>query len=209
MRARPESALMAQRRAKTPNFEKSPQIPLLREVAKCHANRQIRRHVATELRTLIQRHARDLSEQLQAHQRNSFPPSGRKDHPSFFACGGRKTDRHSRRVSWAGRGGGTAASDDRHERTSNLFVEDIQNFASFWIRAQRRSPLFAASDCRRASADHHGHEFQGRSGKTTTSAHLAQYLALHGYRVSGDRPRSSSEFVGALRDTAGTRCRTQ
>jgi chromosome partitioning protein len=25
--------------------------------------------------------------------------------------------------------------------------------------------------------------FKGGSGKTTTAAHLAQYLALHGYRV--------------------------
>ena len=41
--------------------------------------------------------------------------------------------------------------------------------------------------------------FKGGSGKTTTAAHLAQYLALAGLSRAGDRSRSAGEPVGAAR----------
>jgi chromosome partitioning protein len=174
---------MAQRRAKTPQLRKIPQIPLLQEVAMSSQSPD-QSHVATELRTLIQRHARDLSEQLQAHQRNSFPPSAEKTIRYFSPAEAAKLigihEGYLRQIASEGRG--VSASVTNGRRTYS--VDDIQNIRVVLDQGARGDRRYLPH---RIAGEHLQiitvMNFKGGSGKTTTSAHLAQYLALHGYRT--------------------------
>ena len=137
-----------------------------------------------ELRTLIQRHARDLSEQLQAHQRHSFPPSAEKTIRHFSPAEAAKLigihEGYLRQVAAEGRGVATTVTNGR--RTYS--VEDIQNLRIVLDQGARGDRRYLPH---RIAGEHLQiitvMNFKGGSGKTTTSAHLAQYLALHGYRV--------------------------
>ena len=183
LRARPKLALMSQRRAKTPQLRKIPQLPLPQEVAMSSQSPD-QSHVATELRTLIQRHARDLSEQLQAHQRNSFPPSAEKIIRHFSPAEAAKLigihEGYLRQIASEGRG--VSASVTNGRRTYS--VDDIQSVRVVLDQGARGDRRYLPH---RIAGEHLQiitvMNFKGGSGKTTTSAHLAQYLALHGYRT--------------------------
>lgn len=139
---------------------------------------------ATELRTLIQRHAHDLSQQLQAHQRNSFPPSAEKTIRLFSPAEAAKLigihEGYLRQVAAEGRGTATTVTNGRRSYS----VEDIQNIRGILDQSARGDRRYLPH---RIDEEHLQiitvMNFKGGSGKTTTSAHLAQYLALHGYRV--------------------------
>jgi chromosome partitioning protein len=81
----------------------------------------------TELRTLIQRHAHDLSEQLQAHHRNNFPPSAEKTMRNFSPAEAAKLvgihEGYLRQVAADGRGVGATITNGRRSYSA----EDIQN----------------------------------------------------------------------------------
>jgi chromosome partitioning protein len=139
---------------------------------------------ATELRTLIQRHAHDLSEQLQAHQRNNFPPSAEKGIRLFSPAEAAKLigihEGYLRQVASEGRGIATTMTNGRRSYS----VEDIQNIRRILDQSARGDRHYLPH---RVEGEHLQiitvMNFKGGSGKTTTSAHLSQYLALHGYRV--------------------------
>ncbi|RTL89271.1 MAG: plasmid partitioning protein RepA [Hyphomicrobiales bacterium] len=138
----------------------------------------------TELRTLIQRHAHDLSEQLQAHQRNNFPPSAEKSIRLFSPAEAAKLigihEGYLRQVASEGRGIAATVTNGRRSYS----VEDIQNIRAILDQSARGDRRYLPH---RVDGEHLQiitvMNFKGGSGKTTTSAHLAQYLALHGYRV--------------------------
>ncbi len=137
-----------------------------------------------ELRTLVQRHAHDLSQQLQAHQRNSFPPSAQKTFRRFTPVEAARLlgihEGYLRQVAAEGR----AASPSMVNGRRAYSVEDIQNLRVALDQGARGDRRYLPH---RAPGEHLQiitvMNFKGGSGKTTTSAHLAQYLALHGYRV--------------------------
>ncbi|TRL36475.1 plasmid partitioning protein RepA [Methylosinus sporium] len=139
---------------------------------------------ATELRTLIQRHANNLSQQLQAHQRNNFPPSAEKTIRLFSPAEAAKLigihEGYLRQVAAEGRGVATTVTNGRRSYS----VEDIQNIRRILDQSARGDRRYLPH---RVDGEHLQiitvMNFKGGSGKTTTSAHLAQYLALHGYRV--------------------------
>ena len=137
-----------------------------------------------ELKALIQQHGAELSRQLQAHHRNSFPPEAEKTIRQFSPSEAARLigihEGYLRQVAAEGRGTGPSVKNGRRSYS----VEAIQEI---------RKQLDQGARSGRRYLPHRGNgehlqvitvmNFKGGSGKTTTAAHLAQYLALHGYRV--------------------------
>src|ERR1700712_3907738 len=136
-----------------------------------------------ELKTIIQEHGEKLSAQLQAHHRTIFSPESQKSIRSFSAVEASKL---------LGRAGGylpqlcayrkppAATKGARRSYT----VEDIHEILKQLDQGARGDRRYLPH--RRATERLQVitvMNFKGGSGKTTTAAHLAQYLALHGYRT--------------------------
>ncbi len=137
-----------------------------------------------DLRGLIQSHSASLSSQLQAHHLTTFPPHSDKVIRSFSPAETarlvgiaegylRQVAAEMPQLSASSRGGRRAYS-----------VEDISELRKHLDQGSRGA--------RRYLPHRRGDEalqviavmnFKGGSGKTTTAAHMAQYLALRGYRV--------------------------
>jgi chromosome partitioning protein len=119
---------------------------------------------------LVGAHARELSSKLQAHRLQLYPPAAAKSLRKFSSSEAAKligvNDGYLRKLSLEGKG--PTVEIGPHGRRSYT-LQDIQNL---------RGVLDAGG-----KADRRYLNFKGGSGKTTTAAHLAQYLALHGYRV--------------------------
>jgi chromosome partitioning protein len=137
-----------------------------------------------ELRRLIQSHAAELSAQLQTHQRNIFPPEAEKMIRHFTPSEAAKLlgihDGYLRQIVADGKGITSTFSNSR--RTYSVQdIEGLRHKLDEGARGGRRYLPY------RTDQEHLQvitvMNFKGGSGKTTTAAHLAQYLALHGYRV--------------------------
>jgi len=176
---------MAVRRAQNAKLRKTPQL-LFHEkrLFKMVSQASSTASAMTELRTLIQRHAHDLSEQLQAHQRNNFPPSAEKTIRNFSPAEAAKLvgihEGYLRQVAADGRGVAATVTNGRRSYSA----EDIQNLRRILDQGARGDRRYLPH----RGTDEHLQiitvmNFKGGSGKTTTAAHLSQYLALHGYRV--------------------------
>jgi chromosome partitioning protein len=137
------------------------------------------------IHTLIASHARDLSDKLQQHRHQLFPPSARKQIRRFSS--GEVSvlvgvdDGYLRRLSLEGKGPQPEVNAAGRRLYSVADVRALREFLDESGKADRRY-----------LPRRRGHEhlqviavanFKGGSGKTTTSAHLAQYLALQGHRV--------------------------
>jgi len=138
------------------------------------------------LRDAIQRDASNLAGHLRQHQLNSFPPNSRKIMRRFPSAETAKllgiAEGYLRQI----------IAEERVVLPDNVVltggrrmfsVEDIVLLRDF-LTSQARSRVY--SPIRRAGE--HTQiigimNFKGGSGKTTTTAHLAQYLCLRGYRV--------------------------
>jgi chromosome partitioning protein len=134
-----------------------------------------------ELKTLIQRHGDSLSRQLQAHHRTIFPPEAEKTIRHFSAAEAAKflgiAEGYLRQLG-AERGQPTKGN----RRTySAADIAEIRRQLDQGARGDRRYvPHRRAGERLQVITVMN---FKGGSGKTTTSAHLAQFLALHGYRT--------------------------
>ncbi|PYE87010.1 plasmid partitioning protein RepA [Phyllobacterium leguminum] len=137
-----------------------------------------------ELKTLLQRHSAALAAQLQAHHLSIYPPSAEKGIRHFSPAETAKligvTEGYLRQVAAEIPDVSTISSGGRRSYS----VEAIHEF--------RKHLHAGARGNRRYLPWRNDNEqlqvvsvmnFKGGSGKTTTSAHLAQYLALRGYRV--------------------------
>jgi chromosome partitioning protein len=137
------------------------------------------------IHTLIASHARDLSDKLQQHRHQLFPPSARKQIRRFssgeVAALVGVDDGYLRRLSLEGKGPQPEVNASGRRLYSVADVRALREFLDESGKADRRY-----------LPRRRGHEhlqviavanFKGGSGKTTTSAHLAQYLALQGHRV--------------------------
>lgn len=137
------------------------------------------------IHTLIASHARDLSDKLQQHRHQLFPPSARKQIRRFssgeVAALVGVDDGYLRRLSLEGKGPQPEVNAAGRRLYSVADVRALREFLDESVKADRRY-----------LPRRRGHEhlqviavanFKGGSGKTTTSAHLAQYLALQGHRV--------------------------
>ena len=137
-----------------------------------------------ELKELIQRHGAELSSQLQAHHRNTFPPEAEKTIRHFSPAEAARLigihEGYLRQVAAEGKGISPTTKNGRRSYSVDA-IHEIRRQLDQGARGNRRYLP------RRGGGEHLQvitvMNFKGGSGKTTTSAHLAQYLALHGYRV--------------------------
>jgi chromosome partitioning protein len=134
---------------------------------------------------LIAGDAQALSAKLQSHRQRLFPPKARK-HLRRFSSGEAARligvdDGYLRRLSLDGRG-----------PTPEIGPSGRRSYSSEDIQALRVVLDESPKTGRRYQKNRRDHEhlqviavvnFKGGSGKTTTAAHLAQHLALQGYRV--------------------------
>ncbi len=141
----------------------------------------------TRIDILIGEHAEALSERLQAHRARLFPPDARRTLRKFTsgevaALLGVK-DAYLRKLHLEGRG---PSPEIRAGGRRYYSPEDIQDLRET-LESGTKSPGTYLPG--RRPGDHlqviSVINFKGGSGKTTTAAHLAQKLALDGYRVLG------------------------
>ena len=134
---------------------------------------------------LIATDAHELSKKLRAHRLRLFPPSSRKTLRRFSSGEAAKligiNDGYLRQLSIEGRG---PQPDVTTSGRRSYSLEDIHALRLFLNESGKSGRKYLPH---RREADHLQiiavTNFKGGSGKTTTSAHLAQYLVLHGYRV--------------------------
>jgi chromosome partitioning protein len=136
-----------------------------------------------DLRSLINADAAELSTRLQAQQLRDFPPSAQKTIRRFSPSEAARfigiAEGYLRQLVSAGMGPPPAPNNRR-----TYSIEDIETLRteldSSGKSPRRYSPRRRDADTLQVISVMN---FKGGSGKTTTAAHLAQYLAFRGYRV--------------------------
>lgn len=136
---------------------------------------------------LVGDHARRLSERLQAHRQKLFPPNARRALRKFTSGEVAQllgvTDAYLRKLHLEGRGPAPETGPGGRRLYS---AEDIRALRELLEKGAKIPGTYLPG---RRAGDHLQVitviNFKGGSGKTTTAAHLAQKLALDGYRVLG------------------------
>lgn len=146
-----------------------------------------RHFVQDTLNTVIRQHSELLAAQLHAQRESLFPPDAAKEMRKFTS-GEAATllgvnDSYLRKLHLDGKGPSPALTPGNRRLYT---AEDIQALRVLLEKTARRPGDYLPG---RRDGDHLQiigvMNFKGGSGKTTTSAHLAQRLALKGYRVLG------------------------
>jgi chromosome partitioning protein len=141
-------------------------------------------------RTLISGHSQSLSGQLQAYQTKMFPPHARKTIRNFTPAEAEKlfdfAEGYLRTI---------VGEMEKDEKLNFKVAAGPGNRRTYSVNDLAKIRQYADAGSRPAGryipGRREGDElqvlavmnFKGGSGKTTTSAHLAQYLALRGFRV--------------------------
>jgi chromosome partitioning protein len=136
-----------------------------------------------DLRSLINADAAELSTRLQTQQLRDFPPSAQKTIRRFSPSEAARfigiAEGYLRQLVSGGMGPPPAPN---HRRTYS--IDDIDTIRmeldSSGKSARRYTPHRRETESLQVISVMN---FKGGSGKTTTAAHLAQYLAFRGYRV--------------------------
>ncbi|HTR15789.1 MAG TPA: plasmid partitioning protein RepA [Acetobacteraceae bacterium] len=132
---------------------------------------------------LIAQDARLLSGQLHALRARLFPPASRKTLRTFTSGEAAEwigiSDAYLRQVSLAGEAPEPAKTASGRRAYTLEQIHDLRH-ALARARARPYVPVRQPDEHLQVIAVTN---FKGGSGKTTTSAHLAQYLALRGFRV--------------------------
>lgn len=153
-------------------------------------------------------HADLLSSQLQAMSEALFPPTARKTLRRFTSGEAARlmkiSDSTLRKMTLAGEGPQPDLTSNGRRLYTLAQINEIRHMLAGSTRG-RESIEFVPH---RREGEHLQviavTNFKGGSGKTTTSAHLAQYLALQGYRVLAvdlDPQASLSALLGVLPET--------
>lgn len=156
----------------------------------------------------IGEHADLLSDQLQAMSEALFPPTSQKSLRRFTSGEAarlmRISDSTLRKMTLAGEGPQPELTSNGRRLYTLSQINEIRRIQADNPRG-RESVEFVPH---RRAGEHLQvlaiTNFKGGSGKTTTSAHLAQYLALQGYRVLAvdlDPQASLSALLGVLPET--------
>lgn len=151
-------------------------------------------------------HAELLSEQLQAMSEALFPPESEKELRKFTSGEAARligvSDSRLRQLSLAGEGPQPALSPGGRRHYTLSQINALRRMLAQAAKGRNESraylPTRNAAERLQVLAVTN---FKGGSGKTTTAAHLAQYLALRGYRVLAvdlDPQASLSALFGIL-----------
>jgi chromosome partitioning protein len=136
----------------------------------------------------IGRHAQLLSEQLQAMSLALFPPASKKELRKFTSGEAARligiSDSRLRQLSLAGEGPQPDVTSGGRRLYTLAQLNELRRMLAEGAKGRNESRSYLPA---RSGSEHLQviaiTNFKGGSGKTTTSAHLAQYLALRGYRV--------------------------
>ena len=139
----------------------------------------------TRIDTLVGDHAQALSERLQAHRAQLFPPDSKRQLRKFTSGEVAELlgvkDAYLRKLHLEGRG---PKPETRAGGRRYYTPGDIQALRQMLEKGAKSAGTYLPG---RRNGDHLQVitviNFKGGSGKTTTAAHLAQKLALDGYRV--------------------------
>lgn len=135
------------------------------------------------LRSLITSDADELMRQLQAHQQRTFPPTARKSIRSFSSAEAAEFigihQGYLRQIVAEGHGPEPSPTGRRTYSVADIealrrLLDDGGKGPRKYVRHRREAEKLQVISVM---------NFKGGSGKTTTAAHLAQYLALRGYRT--------------------------
>jgi len=138
---------------------------------------------AESLRSVIASDAAELSRQLQAHQARTFPPAAQKGlrlfNPAEAADFIGIHQGYLRQIVAEGNGPEPSANGRRMYSVSDIeslrrILDEGGKGPRKYVRHRRDTEKLQVISVM---------NFKGGSAKTTSSAHLAQYLALRGYRV--------------------------
>nr|WP_236773896.1 plasmid partitioning protein RepA [Agrobacterium tumefaciens] len=134
---------------------------------------------------MIGSHARDLSARLHEHRLKLYPPEARKSLRSFSSTEAAKligvNDAYLRHLSLESKGPQPEVGSGGRRSYTVDTIQALREYLEANGKNDRRySPRRSGREHLQVIATVN---FKGGSGKTTTSAHLAQYLALNGYRV--------------------------
>lgn len=141
--------------------------------------------VKENLNTVIRQHSEWLASQLHAQRENLFPPDAHKAMRKFTSGEAAAllnvNDSYLRKLHLDGKGPTPETTSGNRRMYS---VQDIQGLREMLEKTARSAGSYLPG---RQSGDKLQiigvMNFKGGSGKTTTSVHLAQRLALKGYRV--------------------------
>lgn len=134
----------------------------------------------------IVRHAALLSDHLQARREQMYPPNAEKSLRYFMTHEVSKLtsipESTLKLMSNEGKGPAPARLENNHRAYTLAQINDLRR-----LFAEQRPAEVLRFLPQRREGEHLQilaiANFKGGSAKTTTSAHLAHYLALHGYRV--------------------------
>ena len=140
---------------------------------------------ASSIQTLIAADAKGLSQKLHAHRLRLFPPEAHKELRRFTSGEAARlvgiNDGYLRQLSLDGKGPQLQVTTNGRRSYS---LDDIHALRTYLDQSGRQGRRYLP---RRRGSEHlqviATINFKGGSGKTTTAAHLAQYLTLQGYRV--------------------------
>lgn len=153
-------------------------------------------------------HAELLSSQLQAMSEAMFPPTSKKTLRLFTSGEAARlmhiSDSTLRKMTIAGEGPQPKIAGNGRRLYTLSQINEIRRLLANGTRGRDSSDFVP----HRRDGEHLQvlaiTNFKGGSGKTTTAAHLAQYLALQGYRVLAvdlDPQASLSALLGVLPET--------
>lgn len=151
-------------------------------------------------------HARLLTEQLQAMSLALFPPASKKELRKFTSGEAARligvSDSRLRQLSLAGEGPQPDVTSGGRRLYTLAQLNELRRLLAAGAKGRNEVRSYLPT---RSAGEHLQiiaiTNFKGGSGKTTTSAHLAQYLALHGYRVLAvdlDPQASLSALFGVM-----------
>ncbi len=153
----------------------------------------------------IARHAVDLSQQLKAMSDALFPPAAAKTLRRFSSGEAARwigvSDSRLRQLALAGEGPQPATGPGGRRLYTLPEINAVRRALALSAKGRDRRVYLPRRDAREKLQVVAVTNFKGGSGKTTTAAHLAQYLALRGYRVLAvdlDPQASLSALFGTL-----------
>jgi chromosome partitioning protein len=165
-------------------------------------------HPTPDADETIGAHAELLSSQLQALSEAIFPPTSKKSLRRFTSGEAARlisiSDSTLRKMTLAGEGPQPETTSNGRRLYTLRQINEIRALLASGTRGREAIEFVP----HRRGTEHLQvlaiTNFKGGSGKTTTAAHLAQYLALQGYRVLAvdlDPQASLSALLGVLPET--------